>query len=50
MMAMVAMIAPWSNAFCKLPVREKCWNAKYPAIANDMIAPSCVPLPMKIQN
>lgn len=45
-MAKVATIAPWSNALCKLPVREKCWNAKYAAITKDIIAPSCVPLPV----
>jgi hypothetical protein len=40
MMAKVATIEPWSNAFCKLPVREKCWKAKYPAINKETIAPA----------
>lgn len=46
-MAKVATIEPWSNAFCKLPAREKCWKAKYPAITNDIMEPSRVPLPME---
>jgi hypothetical protein len=40
MMTKVATIEPWSNAFCKLPVREKCWKAKYPAINKETIAPA----------
>lgn len=40
MMAKLATIEPWSNAFCKLPAREKCWKAKYPAITKEIIAPA----------
>lgn len=47
MIAKVATIDPLSNALCRLPVFEKCCRAKNPAIANEMIAPACVPLHMK---
>lgn len=46
-MAKVATIEPRSNDFCKVPIREKCWKAKYAAITSEIIAPSCLPLPME---
>ena len=46
-MAKVAMIEPCSIDFCKLPAREKCWKAKYPAINKETIAPCWVPLSIK---
>ena len=48
-MAKVAMMETWSNAICKLPAREKCWKAKYPAINKERITPSCLRLPWAIR-
>lgn len=47
MIAKVATIEPRSNDWFKLPMREKCWKAKYPAMTMETIAPSCFPLPME---
>ena len=38
-MAKVAIIDPWSNAFPIPPVLVKCWKARYAASARDTIAP-----------
>lgn len=43
-MATVVRIELFSYAFSKLPALEKCWKARKPEIAKDMIAPSCFPL------
>jgi hypothetical protein len=43
-MAKVATMEPCSKAFFRFPSREKCWNARYAAMANASMAPPWLPL------